>query len=98
MLPVGLLLFYGVLRMRADGIRRYHALINRFSMVAYFLHVPLINLTARLLGWPPRHLSLEQGLLVALLITLQVVLLTAGLHRYLERRRADRPPTLQVVE
>lgn len=87
-LPVSLLLFYGVLRLRLDGIRRYHVLINRFSIVAYFLHIPLIGLNAHLLGTTMGHLSPWQALGCAVLTMGQAAGLTALLSAVLNRRSA----------
>jgi hypothetical protein len=108
-LPVTALLFGGVLRLQVAGIQRYHTLINRFSILAYFIHYPLIICNGALLGvqtWPvawntlvqasllPPIFSPWQALACAVLTLAEVLLLTALLHGYLQRRRARQAPVL----
>ncbi|WP_374679429.1 acyltransferase family protein [Hymenobacter sp. J193] len=77
MLPISVFLFYGVLHIQSAGIRKYHKLINTYSMVVYFTHMFLIALNAWLLGWSTGHLSPLQAAVCAGLTFLQTVLLTA---------------------
>jgi len=91
MVPISLLLFYGVLAIRLDGIRRYHALINRFSALSFFTHMYLIALNRALLGVVGPDLSPRQALACWLLTAAEVVLLTALLTVVLRRYPARRP-------
>jgi len=98
-LPVGVWLFYGVLHISSNGIRRYHAAINRFSALLYFSHQLLLPLSLSVLGltimdvWN-RRLTAGQTLGVMLLTVLQVGLLAWVAGRLLARRppAAPAPP------
>ena len=95
MVPVELWLFYGVLHIQSVSIRKHHAFINRFSIILYFLHMPLLYLNAQWLGqsteflyfnWSKQTMTVGQSVLHLLLAVAEAVLLTLALHAYLNRR------------
>jgi hypothetical protein len=87
MAPISLLLFHGVLHLQLPGIGAYHALINRFSMVVFFLHPFLIEINSWLCGWVPYKLTAEQALACVLLTLPETLLFTWLLATYLNRKR-----------
>lgn len=87
MAPISLVLFYGVLHLRAPGIKAYHTLINRFSMVVFFMHPFLIALNSSLFGWVASGLTASQALFCLLLTLPEVLLLTWALTACLRRWR-----------
>ena len=101
-LPIGLWVFYGLLHLRFDGIRRYHTVVGRFSAVLYFLHYPLVLANMRLLRLPASanwqlHIAIGPALLLMLLTVLETVLLTWLLGWGLPRP-ASRPPAMAVPD
>ncbi|MDO7887212.1 acyltransferase family protein [Hymenobacter cheonanensis] len=99
MAPISLLLFLGVLRLEAPGIRAYHTLINRFSMVVFFAHVLLIRANYLVLNCPALGLAPGQELACVVLTLLESVALTLLLTHYLARRsqRAAPAPALALA-
>lgn len=103
MVPIGLWLFYGVLHIQSTSIQKHHALINRFSIVLYFLHILLLQLNTLLLGqswkklfyinWHHPVMTPGQSVLYLLLTLAEAALLTLLLHTYLNRRHRARLAT-----
>lgn len=51
MVPLGAWLFYGLLHMRGARVQRYHAVLNRFSALLYFLHMLLLPFSLAIIGF-----------------------------------------------
>ncbi|WP_217591650.1 acyltransferase family protein [Cohnella sp. GbtcB17] len=75
-LPASLLLFYGIVRIRWDAVRRHHRMLNRFSLLTFFAHTLLIKLSLLALGWTYVETNVPQELLVSCLTLAQCGALT----------------------
>jgi hypothetical protein len=101
--PLGIWLFYGLLRIKSKVINRYQAPIGRFSGLMYFLHMPMLVANAMLMGvrttsvclWQ-QPLPLGSALALMLLTTLEVAGLTWALG-WRQARRANLRPVAEVA-
>ncbi|WJH36951.1 hypothetical protein N6H14_15435 [Paenibacillus sp. CC-CFT747] len=90
LLPNTVLLFYGILKVRSQTVRRYHGWINRFAVVTFCAHIPLMALNLYVLNWKVESMSGWQDL-AYLALTLAECLLVTYLAGRRWRRQAGKP-------
>ncbi len=76
MLPAAILLFYGVLRVKMDGIKAHHAFINLFSIVIFFSQILFIHGNMIALKWQFSTMSWFQRVVIVLLTLIEGLLVT----------------------
>ncbi|WP_379137818.1 acyltransferase family protein [Paenibacillus sp. sgz500958] len=88
MLPGTLLLFRGVLGVKARFVKAYHPFINLFSMVTFFGHIPLMRLNL-LVGSDGASAStgIGDGLAYIAVTLVEIVLITLLMYRMSRRGR-----------
>lgn len=91
LLPNTLLLFWGILRIRLDGMRRHHRLINLFTLVTFCCHILFLKLNLLLLGRDAEGLTIPEGLLVTALTLVQCAAAAYGIAAWSRRRSGGAP-------
>lgn len=85
-LPLTLLLFYVLLKLKSSWVQRYHAYLRRLSLFLFFAQWPLILFNAWLLGTTVALLLPGQTVL-CIGLTLSEILLLERLFVWLQQRR-----------
>ncbi|MDI4643984.1 acyltransferase family protein [Cohnella hashimotonis] len=96
-LPASVLMFYGIVRIRWDAVRRHHRLLNRFSLVTFFGHTLLIKLDLLALGRTHANPGVLQEILISFLTLAQCAALTYAWMR-LVKQRGERPSVPRLTE
>jgi hypothetical protein len=86
-LPLSLLLFYGVLHIRIDRIKAQHAFINLFSIVLYFTHWVLIRNNIKFLNWQKEDMTVWQTVFCICLTYFEGFALTVFIRLLLQYRK-----------
>ncbi|WP_168119693.1 acyltransferase family protein [Paenibacillus sp. HB172176] len=86
LLPNTLLLFYGVLVVRNDAVRRYHSVLSLFCLVSYCGHIVFMEVNNLLFGWQYIGMPLGVYLLQSFLTLIECVGLTILLARRSRKR------------
>ena len=73
--PLTLLLFYGLLKVKSGWVQQYHAYLRQLSLFLFFAHWPLMLLNAFLMGTTYKQFSAPQVALCMVLTFTQVLLL-----------------------
>ncbi|MDG0814240.1 hypothetical protein [Cohnella rhizosphaerae] len=91
-------MFYGILRIRWNAVRRHHRLLNRFSLITFFAHTLLIKLNLLALGWTYVETNVPQELLVSCLALAQCGALTYAWMRLDVMSLRGRSPSVESDE
>jgi hypothetical protein len=78
MLPLAVLAFRGILRIKLAGVRTHHKYINVFTIVLYFCHVTLMNITFYVLDINVKTITTGQTFLCLALIVMECLTLTTA--------------------
>ncbi|MFC3803215.1 acyltransferase family protein [Cohnella sp. GCM10012308] len=96
-LPASVLMFYGIVRIRWDAVRRHHRILNRFSLVTFFGHTLLIKLDLLVLGWTDANPVALQEIWISCLTLAQCAALTYTWMR-LDTLSGERRPAPPLAE
>lgn len=91
LLPLTLLLFYGVLRMQSRVATVYHRQLSLFSVVTYLSHALFLQVNDLLFGWKMGELLVAEYVARGLLTLAECVLLTYVISQMTRRRRVLKP-------
>lgn len=98
LLPLTLLLFYGVLRMQSRMATVYHRQLSLFSVVTYLSHALFLQVNDLLFGWKAGEILLAEYMARGLLTLAECVLLTYVIGRMTRRRRVLEPASRARLE
>lgn len=87
LLPLTLLLFYGVLQIQSSFAAAYRHQLSFFSVVTYVSHILFMQANGLLFGWKSGDMQFIEHVAQSLLTLTECIALTYALSRMMRRRR-----------
>ncbi|RIX49375.1 acyltransferase [Paenibacillus nanensis] len=91
LLPLTILLFYGVLRMRSRFATVYHRQLSLFSIVTYLSHALFMQANDWVFGWKTGDMLVSEYVARGVLTIAECILLTYVIYRGIRRRQVQEP-------
>jgi hypothetical protein len=77
MIPLSVLAFYGILKVKANWVYAHHKLLNTFTVITFFCHIYFIDINIRVLGYHLNGATIQQTTSCLLLTLIEASVVTS---------------------